>query len=246
MTDFWLEALILGVASAVQSAVGFAMAMLSVPLLVAIGRPLPVAVAIVMATSIISSLVGVFQLRRLVDWKWVGHASALRLATIPLGIFSLGLLSSRNQGEIKLFLGLMVLASVAFVGLTRPKPEKAERWTVPACLSSGYLQGLVGMGGPPLVLWVMSMKWSARRTRAFLFGLYVVCVPLNLVGLYLVFGGPIGLAVVSGLLASPATILGSLAGLKIGQSLPKPRLRVVAFVLLVMIGLKSTLSALSL
>lgn len=243
VTDFWLEAIILGAASMVQSAVGFAMAMLSIPLLVAIGKPLPVAVATVMATSVVSSLVGVMRLRRLVAWRWVARAAALRLAAIPFGLLALRLLNSRSQAEIKLFLGIFILTAVTFVGLTRPKPEKAQKWTVPACLASGFLQGLVGMGGPPLVLWVMSLRWSARRTRAFLFGLYVICVPVNLVGLYLVFGRPVAEAVLAGLLACPATIGGSMLGLRLGERLPKPRLRAVAFGLLVLIGLRSALSA---
>jgi hypothetical protein len=40
--------------------------------------------------------------------------------------------------------------------------------------------GWLGMGGPPLVFWQLTGRASARETRGFLFGVYLMTLPFQL------------------------------------------------------------------
>ena len=49
-----------------------------------------------------------------------------------------------------------------------------------AFLSSGFLAGWLGMGGPPVIFWLLSGRQDAKKTRAFLFSIYVLTIPFQL------------------------------------------------------------------
>jgi len=82
-------ALILGLASFIQSAVGFAYALFATPLLVWIGIPLQQVIVIVAVGSIIQSLVGVKTLHAAVPWKTVILSVLLNFTGLTGGLLIL-------------------------------------------------------------------------------------------------------------------------------------------------------------
>jgi len=107
---------------------------------------------------------------------------------------------------------------------------------------SGVLQGVAAVGGPPLVLWVMAHRWSNRQTRAFLFSTFLLTMPYQLLYLYVHFGPGLLPTMVTGLLFSPLVALGSLTGIRLGNTLPKPLLRKLAYAALLLMAALSILA----
>jgi uncharacterized membrane protein YfcA len=59
---------VLGLGALLQSAVGFGMALVAVPLLVLAGRPLPIAVALVLGAAIVQTAYGSYIARERIRW----------------------------------------------------------------------------------------------------------------------------------------------------------------------------------
>jgi hypothetical protein len=93
------------------------------------------------------------------------------------------------------------------------------------------------MGGPPIVLWVMAHRWSNEQTRVTLWAIFALMVMPTLVVLSLRFGVVVWEWAGLSLLFIPAVVVGAIPGIWLGNRIPKPLLRRIAIVLLMMIGL---------
>ena len=115
--------------------------------------------------------------------------------------------SGAQASRAVLGLGLLVALLVQQV-----HPEKADDLppgrtaTFWAAFSSGFLAGVVGMGGPPLVLWVMRQKWTSSRQRCFLWLSFLLVMPLQIVLMSYKFGRDWLLALGTGALVIPLTL----------------------------------------
>jgi uncharacterized membrane protein YfcA len=123
-----------------------------------------------------------------------------------------------------------------------PREQLHPLWTLLAFSCSGLMHGLAAMGGPPAVLWVMAHRWSNRQTRAFLFSLFMLAGPVQVVLLYYSFGQEILWPMLAGLALTPVVAAGSAVGMRLGDSLSRNRLRQFAFGLLWVIALSSILA----
>ena len=103
----------------------------------------------------------------------------------------------------------------------------------------GFLLGLCGIGGPPMVLWVMAHNWSMNRARAFLFFIFATGIPLQALLLWLAFGNPIFEAMLLGLVALPAVAAGLYVGLWLAHIAPDRALRNLSWAVLVLIAISS-------
>ena len=224
-----------------QGTVAFGFGLLSVPLFLMIGLPMPEAMTISAVCTAVQSGNGVHHLRESVPWKVVVESVAVRAAAMFLGIWVLSLLVRHPAAQIKFWVGLIMLALVLLQSLWQPHPRPRLHggWNLAAFLTSGFTGGLCSMGGPPLVLWVMAHDWTVERTRGFLFASFMSLVPIQLALLYWTFGAVIVHGMVMGLALSPFVLLGSFLGLRIGSRFSKPLLRRVAFLVLAAISINS-------
>lgn len=224
-----------------QGMVAFGFGLLSVPLLLSVGLPMPTVLTISAICTIVQAGNGVHHLSHAVPWKVVLYSVAVRVVTLFLGIYVLRYLVGYPVASIKFWVGLVMLLMMVLQMSWRPQPRAKlhHGWDVAAFLTSGFTGGLCSMGGPPLVLWVMAHDWTAERTRAFLFAAFMSLVPLQLAILYWTFGADVLRGMALGLALSPAVLLGSLAGLRIGSRFSKPLLRRMAFLVLMAIALSS-------
>lgn len=226
-----------------QSTIGFAYALFSTPLLVLIGIPLPATIVIVATCSLVQSSIGAFHLRNQLPWRTAGVALVVRLVATAIGIVFLKRLATLPMDDVRLFVGLILCILVMGQWLIRVKP--ADRlhpaWGALAFTSSGLLAGLVGMGGPPLVLWAMNHNWSSEKTRAFLFSVFMISIPAQLAMLVFTFGPAVISDIGTGLLLSPVVFMGSLIGMPVGNRLSRVTMRNVAYGILLVLGLSTVI-----
>ncbi|GAB4427768.1 MAG: sulfite exporter TauE/SafE family protein [Anaerolineae bacterium] len=230
--------------SALQGAVGFAFGLFAIPLLVWLGVSLGEAVALMSISIFVQVLVGTWQLRREVRWREVWLGTAIRYATLPLGLALLLWVDGLDRAQIKQVLGALVLAAllVQIFAKVEPRNHLPLGWTLAAFSGSGIMQGLAAMGGPPVVLWVMAHHWSSKESRAFMLALFLLVAPLQMALLYLTSPHNVGRALLTGLLFSPLVALGAVAGVRLGNRIDKELLRRLAYGLLFVTAAVSILS----
>lgn len=233
-------------ACALQGAVGFGAGLFAIPLMVWAGESLPSAVTITMGGIIVQTCWNLFRYRDHVSARELLPIFALRVLMMPVGVLLLGLLVGLGTARVKQAIGLMLFLVLCVQWLLRVKPREhvAWGWTVLAGGASGLTAGLVGMGGPPVVLWVMAHDWPARKSRSFLWATYLLLIPFNLAVLVYRFGHGIWGSLLLGLCLAPLVLAGSEAGQRVGGMMNRHRLRSTALVLLLLLALASVLGPL--
>ncbi len=222
----------------VQSAAGFAAGLLIVPALLWCGYTIPAAQSALLVATIPQNVWGVWSLRadikpaRMV-WPGVG-----RIVTLPIGVWMLHSMESLPTESIRQIVGAVVLAVTLSIVVFKPKPQSHihPAWAWLAFPISGFLQGLVGMGGPAMVFWVQSHDWDTKQSRGFLFAMYLISIVPALVILHYAFGDRI---IGPGLLAAasiPFLWISSVFGLRFGTWLGRDRLRRLTLALLLLMG----------
>ncbi len=236
--DLILVGLILFVGSALQSAIGFAFGLFAINALLLIGFQPYEAIATVIPCVFIQSGWSLYRHREDAPWKAILPLAVLAVACQPIGVWLLGRLVEIGQDRIRQVFGFILLFALVAQAWLRPRPRDhvPVGWGLLAFAVSGVLTGLCGMGGPPLVLWVMAHDWSSARSRAALWIVFLLAVPTNLLLQGLRFGEPVWHATGIACLFFPIVILGVWPGLWLGRQFPKPVLQRIAFVLLALIA----------
>lgn len=237
-------AVILFLGSLLQGAIGFAFVLFALPLLLWAGLPLSHSVALVLVSVLAQVAVGVYQLRDSIRWRSTFFATALRYATLPVGLLILVQLDSLELDSAKQVIGILVLLLLALTifGKAEPKEKLHPGWGWLAFSSSGILQGMAAVGGPPLVLWVMAHSWSNAETRAFLFSCFLLTVPMQIGLLLFNFRESILYALGTGLLFSPLIAFGSALGVQLGHRISKPVLKNISYFVLFISAIISILA----
>ncbi|MFA6929522.1 MAG: TSUP family transporter [Lentisphaeria bacterium] len=232
-------------AGMLQSAIGFGFALFATPLLILLGLPLPSVIVLVSTCSMTQSTLGAVKLRHEVPWRLSLLATVVRCLSVVAGLFLLKKLLGFSTVQIRMAIGsilcLLVILQIFYHPIPRPRIHWI--WGGLAFIGSGLLSGICGMGGPPLVLWVMAHDWNNQKSRAFLFATFAAAVPVQIALMGLNFGRSILGSIALGLLMLPLIYLGSSIGLPIGNRMSKERLRKVAYAVLLIIGISAIVPA---
>jgi uncharacterized membrane protein YfcA len=241
VTEYLLVSAILLASSVLQGAVGFAAGLFGIPLLTLTGVSLPEAVAISLVAAVVQNCTAAWQLRREIDFGLAWRPMLIRLATMPLGVMALWWIGQDSNDAASQMVGVIVLAIVLLQWSLRvtPQPRLHPAWEWLAFSLAGFLVGLCGMGGPPMVLWVMAHNWPMARGRAMLYYLFVIGIPPQALLLWLTFGGDVLRAMLLGMATLPALLVGTWLGLALGRMIPDRVLRPLAMVVLVLIALSA-------
>ncbi len=239
-----LTSLILFAGSCLQGAVAFGFALFAIPALIWGGIPLKGAVALMSMTLLVQVVVALYQLRHEIVWADIWFPLGIIYVSIPIGIGLLRVLSTLDPAVIKQVIGVVLLIAVGLqlVGRAKLKEKLHFGWTILAFGASGISSGMVSIGGPPIMLWVIAHDWSTQRARAFIFAQLFFGILLQIVLLYWSFGAEVLPNFGLGLAFAPVVALGSMLGVRIGSWLPYMRLRQVAFGLVIIIALLSIFS----
>ena len=214
--------------------VGFGLGLFSVPLLVWVGAPLSVAVATMSICSFSQSLLASVALRKSIRWKEVLWANGLRWLFMPLGVWMLLHIETLSREQIKQIIGGVLLAVLLTRVCLRVTPRNSIHplWGWFAFSTSGILNGMVGMGGPPLVLWLMAHGWSTREFRAFTQTVFTLGIPFQLTVLAWMSPVPILGDMGWAVLYIPLVLGTGLLGVRLGNLFSKDLLRRLALTLL--------------
>ena len=167
--------------------------------------------------------------------------SAVRSISLPLGVWLLSMIADFDVARAKQVVGIFLMLTVFSIWLFRPEPRDrlASYWTLIAGGLSGIFAGMVGMGGPPITVWVLSHSWPAVRQRAFLWSTIMLLAPVQLVLMWIKFGESIRTTVVLAILMIPPVVISAWLGGKAGDRLDRTKLRNVAMVALLLIAVRN-------
>ncbi len=169
-------ALILCLGIFVQAAAGFGGGLLIVPSLMWFGFTIPSAQCSLLVATIPQNVYGVWTLRDSITPKQLVLPGVTRILFLPLGVWVLWTMESLPVETIRQIVGGVVLLATVSIMMIRPTPQ-ASIHPVWGCLAfplSGFFQGLVGMGGPPIVFWLQAHDWDGRQMRGFLFAMFLI------------------------------------------------------------------------
>jgi uncharacterized membrane protein YfcA len=233
-------AAILFASSVVQGAIGFAAGLFGIPLfMIVTGMPLQDAVAISLVASLVQNSTGLWQLRRDVDFRRAWRPMLIRFALLPLGVATLQYVGSESRDLTTQVVGCVLLGIVAMQHIFRSGPRKRlhDAWEWLAFGVGGFLLGFCGMGGPPMVVWLLAHDWSHRRVKAFLYFLAFTGLVPQALCLVLFFGTSIFYSMAVGAAGIPIVLVGTLLGLWLGALFSEARLRKLSSAVLLLIGL---------
>lgn len=239
LTQIILGGLIISSGMLLQSTVGFGLGLFAIPLLLLAGIEMPVALSMLPVSILVQTGWNAYKYREHIAWGQVAVFSAWRLLGLIPGLWILIRLAAAEQSLAKQVIGavLLLVLAVQWMAKVKPVPRLHYGWTVFAGISSGVMAGGLGMGGPPIVLWLAAHDWPARRTRAFLWATFLIIMfPWAAIMLWR-FGEPVlhGMAISTAYI--PFVLIAAHFGSRLGDRLNRHRLRAIAFWLLVAIAL---------
>ncbi|WP_428267392.1 TSUP family transporter [Haliangium sp.] len=238
MTALLVSAAVVALGACVQSAVGFGIGLVGVPLLLWAGRPLPEAVALMLGAAAVQTGYGTYVTRAHIVRRRALTMAPMQWAGITVGVVGMGALTEYGPGTVKQIVSALVLLVILVRIAVRPRPTAAlhPAWTAAAAGSSGAMAGLAGMGGPPLVLYAMAHGWPPDAFRGFLWCQFLLAVPALVAALALKFGAEVLLTFGLGVALAPCTWLGARAGLALSSGWTATRRRRLATAMLLAIA----------
>jgi len=232
---FLICAAVACIAGMVRGFAGFGAAMIMTPIFSALYGP-AAGVALCLLLEIAVALPVVPGVVRLVDWRRIGLLLIAAAIGVPLG----NLVLTRTEPEpMRWAISAIILGAVALLAsgwrfAGRPRTTT----TLTAGVSSGFLNGLAGMAGPPIALMYLAGKESVERVRANL-TTYFVFVDLVAMAAFVGRGLIDWDTVVLGLVMAPAVMLGGVLGTKLFPLASEGFYRRLALVLLVGVAIGS-------
>jgi uncharacterized membrane protein YfcA len=178
---------VLVVSGALHAATGFGFALLSAPILSALLGPRD-AISVIVLTGVVVDVLILGAERRRPAPVWP-EAAGLTLWAVPGLAAGAYLLASLPRAGLQLLVAAGVLGGVAMrvVGGRRvaaPGPSSHHKWTRAAAgLSSGLLSTATTLGGPPVVLYLMSRRLTPQRMRDTLVVLSLLRTPPSVIAL---------------------------------------------------------------
>ena len=231
--SFLIAAIVALVAGMVRGFAGFGAAMVMTPVFSALYGP-AIGVALCLLLEIVVALPLVPRTVGMVNWRRIGLILAAAVVGAPLGTMI-------APEPMRWVISAIVLAAVAMLASGwryHGKPHTAA--TLTAGVSSGFLNGLSGMAGPPIIFYYLAGNEPAAEVRANLTTYFIFVDLIALV----VFAARdlIGWSTcVQGLALAPAVIVGGLLGERLFPLASDVFYRRLALCLLVAVAIGSLL-----
>jgi uncharacterized membrane protein YfcA len=234
---FLVAAVVAVVAGMVRGFAGFGAAMVMTPVFSALYGP-AVGVALCLLLEIVVALPLLPRAVGMVNWRRIGLILVAAIAGAPLGNFVLTLLA---PGPMRWAISAIVLGAVAMLASGwryHGRPHIAA--TLTTGVSSGFLNGLSGMAGPPIIFYYLAGKESATAVRANL-TTYFVFVDLAALSVFLARDLIGWSTFVEGAVLAPAVVIGGLIGERLFPLASETFYRRLALCLLVAVAVGSVL-----
>jgi len=224
----------------VKGLTGFGFSLVAVATLVLVAQPSSVVPVVLLMNSVIN-LVLLYSVRREVDPGRILPLALAGVAGLPLGTY---ILVVTNADTLRIVIGVVILlfAVALLLGLRREiKRERLGAGLVGA--ASGILNGSVGIGGPPVVLFLSHLGLGKRSFRANLVG-YFLCINLVAIPFYYAGGLLTGEVFKMFALFIPALALGGLTGSKLVSRVSERAFRYVTLAIVMVAAVMAILTGL--
>jgi uncharacterized membrane protein YfcA len=210
---FLICALVACIAGMVRGFAGFGAAMLMTPVFSALHGP-AVGVALCLLLEIVVALPLVPGVVRLVDWRRIGLLLLAAAVGVPIG--NLVLTNTEPEPMRWAISAIVLIAVVLLASGWRFAGQPRTTTTLTAGVSSGFLNGLAGMAGPPIAFYYLAGDETVARVRANL-TTYFVFVDGVALAAFLARGLVDWSTGLLALLLAPVVVLGGIVG---GQLFP--------------------------
>ena len=231
--------LLVGLGGMVQTITGFAMGLIIMGGVTALGlAPLAETAAVVSVISLVNTLVALRRCHKLINFAYVRLIAATLLPALIAGVLILDYFVADYYDNLRMLLGGVIVSAGILLMLT-PAPYQAPSGPgvkMFAGLTAGLMGGMYGAGGAPLAYLMYRQPLAVNVVRASLLFLF----SLSTSGRMLVvgFSGQINSNIVLlSLLAIPLVILVTILTARINHLLPDALVRRFVFVLLILLGL---------
>ena len=210
-----------------QSAAGFGFGLFAVPALLIMGFPLPQAIMLTVAGSAVQKALGVIELKKAVCWRELSPLIISGLIALPVGLWFMLRLTEAGKATAGRVVAALIVALLIMRRFAVPRGREKVHlcWGIAAGIASGILNGLANIGGPPVVLWILSHHWSNKKMRVTVMAQSLFFVPFQVGVMLILFGAPVARALLWGLLLSPLVVFGTRLGLRLGARIPVSSLR---------------------
>ncbi len=226
--------LIVFLAILTQATVGFGLALVSMPLLVAV-LGIKTATPLVALIATAAELVILGRYWRSIQFQSIKPLIISSVIGIPLGVFIL-----REVGEaiITPILGAVILAYALYALFSPRLPQLAGRaWAYGFGFIGGILGGAYNTSGPPVIIYGSCRRWPPDEFKGNLQG-YFIPVTLLVLVVHGVSGNYTTAVWQNFFWAIPGIILGLIGGFFISGRLDPGRFRKIVLILLVILGLR--------
>lgn len=222
---------------------GFGFALLAVPGLLLFAPPGEAVELTVIVTLAVLAVV-LPGLRREVNAPLLTRFVIGSMVGLPLGFVAF---RYANPIAARAAIGIVVLAFAAALALSRVHRRQAVLAMRPGRdLAAGAVSGaattLVGMAGPPVLIYLMLADTPARTMRATLLAFFAVCYTGTLVVNLIAIGIPGATWLVAAAL-TPFALIGGLLGRRLGDRLGETAAAVLAVAVLAAAGIYAVASA---
>jgi uncharacterized protein len=225
-------ALIIFLAVFVQSSVGFGLALVSMPLLVAF-LGIRTAAPLVAVVALIAELAILLRYRHALNLRAFTRLTAAAILAIPIGVLALRhvdeIIVTAILGIILIVYGLYALFRPNFPELSHPA------WAYGFGFVAGMLGGAYNTSGPPVIVYGNCRRWPPAEFKSNLQGFFVV-FGLIVIGVHAVSGNFTSAVWDNFLLSLPGVALGLITGFALSSRINAELFRKIVLVLLILLG----------
>jgi uncharacterized protein len=230
-----LAALVVGAASVVGGATGFATALIATPLLVLIGFDVPTAVVLILGTGLVSRLSALVAAWDLIDRRRV---ALLGLGSVPGAVAGTLTVAVVDVGALRVGVGI----AVVLIGLYLLVPRRSGGGA-PGALATGgvgvlggFLSTSLSVNGPPVAVLLDRAGLPPTRFVADFAGYIVVTNTLALSVIALTTGFPDDLSWPAFGVLAVAAVIGNELGRALNRRVPHRLFRLVVTLLVIASG----------
>lgn len=195
-----------------------------------------VAAQLAALSAVISQAQTLGTVRQSLSWSHLGPITVAGLVGVPVGVW---LLPSIPVDIFKLSIGVTLIVFCLFL-LVVPANWRLSKRNRPAellfGLAGGFMGGLTGVPGPPVIMWGNVQNWSRQEKRA-LYQVFILVVLFFMLAASAISGLMNWAFVMGSLIVAPATILGAYCGVWLYRRVDDNRFDRIVLVILMLSGI---------
>ena len=221
------------IAGFIQGLAGFGFGMVAMslsPLLIDI-KQANVLVAILI---LLDCLFVTWSVRHAVDFRKILPIFSGAMVGVPIGVYLLKVLQPKI---IKITLGIILIVFSTYSIFRKESIKRIRRrWAFPVGILSGILNGVINIGGPPVIIYTHYQKWDKDSIKATLTAYFTICSAYKVVVLLLSKFVTLEIIKMGGILL-PIVFFGSFLGFVWFEKVNKEQMRKITFSILISLGL---------